>query len=199
MYRVATGSIAAYGVALAFSLLATHAGAHWPDQAPHQVAHLGEFKFEGGGSIPDLKMTYVTHGKLSAAKDNAILFMHGFGLNHHQADHLIGPGKALDTNKYFIICPDQLGSTQTTFEHSSSATNSGMKMKFPPFNGRDRVKAEYLLVTRALGISRLLAVTGISSGGIHTVQFAVSYPDFMDGIFPIVDFPWSRGHSAPMI
>ena len=48
--------------------------AHWPDQAPHQIAHLGEFQFEGGGMIPDLKMSYVTHGKLNAAKDNAILF-----------------------------------------------------------------------------------------------------------------------------
>ena len=47
--------------------------AHWPDQAPHQIANLGEFRFEGGGVIPNLKMSYVTHGKLNAAKDNAIL------------------------------------------------------------------------------------------------------------------------------
>ena len=57
--------------------------AHWPDQAPHQIANLGELKLEGGGVIPNLKMSYVTHGKLNAAKGNAILFMHGFGVNHH--------------------------------------------------------------------------------------------------------------------
>ncbi len=85
------------------------AWAHWPDQAPHQIANLGEFRFEGGGMIPNLKMSYVTHGKLNAAKDNAILFMHGFGLNHHQIDHLIGPGQPLDTDKYFIICTDAAG------------------------------------------------------------------------------------------
>src|SRR4249919_1443443 len=112
---------------------------HWPDQAPHQIASLGEFHFEGGGVIPNLKMSYVTHGKLNAAKDNAILFMHGFGLNHHQIDHLIGPGRALDSEKYFIICTDQLGNSQTTFEHSTSPTNSGLKMAFPPYNLRDRV------------------------------------------------------------
>jgi len=158
--------------------------AHWPDQAPHQIAQLGEFKLEGG-VLKDLKMSYVTHGQLNAAKDNAILFQHGFALNHHQFDHMIGRGRPLDTDKYFIICPDALGATQTRFEHSSSPTNSGLKMKFPLYNGRDMVKAQYRLITETLGISHLRAVTGISSGADDSVQFAVSYPDFMDGIFPI--------------
>ncbi len=160
--------------------------AHWPDQAPHQIAHLGEFKLEGGGVLKDLKISYVTQGKLNAAKDNAILFLHGFALNHHQFDHMIGPGRPLDTDRYFIICPDALGETQTRFEHSSSPTNSGLKMKFPFYNGRDQVKAQYRLITETLGISHLLGVTGISKGAEASVQFAVSYPDFMDGIFPIV-------------
>src|SRR6266850_968578 len=161
------------------------ASAHWPDQAPHQIANLGELKLERGGVIKNLRMSYVTHGKLNAAKDNAILFMHGWGLNHHQLDHLIGPGRAFDTDKYFIICTDELGNSQTTFEHSTSPTNSGLKMKFPVYNGRDKVKAEYKLITQALGIPHLLAVTGYSSGADDSVQFAVSYPDFMDGIFPL--------------
>ena len=163
----------------------TCALAHWPDQAPHQIANLGEFSFEGGGKIANLKMSYVTRGKLSAAKDNAILFMHGFGLNHHQADHLIGPGKPFDTDKYFIICVDELGASQTTFEHSSSPTNSGLKMKFPGYNGRDNVRATYKLVTEALGIPHLLVVSGMSSGAEDGVQFAVSYPDFMTAILSI--------------
>ena len=56
----------------------TAAQAHWPNQAQHQFADLGEFQFEGGGSIKNLRMSYVTHGKLNAAKDNAILFIHGY-------------------------------------------------------------------------------------------------------------------------
>ena len=68
--------------------------AHGPDQAPHQIADLGQFQLEGGGVIDNLRMSYVTHGTLSQAKDNAILVMHGFAANHHLADHLIGPGKA---------------------------------------------------------------------------------------------------------
>jgi homoserine O-acetyltransferase/O-succinyltransferase len=158
------------------------ASVHWPDQAPHQIANLGDLQVEGGGVIHNLRMSYVTHGKLNAAKDNAILFLHGLATNHHALDHFIGPGKPLDTDKYFIICADALGSTQTTFEHSTSPSNSGLKMNFPQYNGRDMVTAEYKLVTEGLGISHLLAVAGISLGAEHSVQFAVSYQDFMDGI-----------------
>lgn len=174
--------------ALAALLLSAGKGAlaHWPDQAAHQIANLGEFRFEGGGVLPNLRMSYVTHGKLNAGKSNAILFMHGFGSNHHLADHLIGPGKPLDTERYFIICTDELGNTQTRFEHSSSPSASALKMSFPAYNLRDRVNAEHLLVTRELGIPHLLAVTGISSGAMHSLQIAVSYPDFMDGIIPLV-------------
>jgi len=174
-----------FGLAALSLSLAPLASAHWTGQPEHQFADLGEFHFEDGGSIPNLRMSYVTHGTLNAQKDNAILFMHGWAANHHSADHLIGPGKALDTDKYFIICPDELGNPQTTFEHSTSPTSSGLKMKFPFYKGRDRVKAEYLLVTRGLRISHLLAVSGISSGADAAVQMAVSYPGFMSGILPI--------------
>ena len=164
----------------------TAAQAHWPNQAQHQFADLGEFQFKGGGSIKNLRMSYVTHGKLNAAKDNAILFIHGFALNHHQFEHLIGPGQALDTDKYFVICPDALGATQTGPEHSSSPTTSGLKMKFPQYNGRDMNKAQYRLITEKLGISHLVLVTGISSGAHDSLQFAVTYPDVMDGIATLV-------------
>jgi homoserine O-acetyltransferase len=159
--------------------------AHWPGQAPHQIADLGEFEFEGGGKIANLKISYVTHGKLNVARDNAILFMHGFAFNHHQFDHMIGPGRPLDTNKYFIICTDELGNPNTTFEHSSSPSNSGLKMNFPAYNGRDRTRAKYRLLTEVLGIPNLLAVTGISDGAEQSLQMSVSYPDFMKGSFPV--------------
>jgi homoserine O-acetyltransferase/O-succinyltransferase len=176
------------GTALVIALAAASpaAHAHWPGQPPHQMADLGDLKLESGEAIKNFRMSYVTHGKLNAAKDNAILFHHGFAAHHHFFDHMIGPGRPLDTDKYFIICPDTLGATQTGYERTTSATNSGLKMKFPFFNGRDIITASYRLVTETLGIPRLLAVTGISSGGLDSVQFAVSYPQFMDGIFPVV-------------
>ena len=160
--------------------------AHWPGQPEHQMAQLGDLKLESGEVIKNFRMSYVTHGKLNAAKDNAILNITGFAANHHLFDHMIGPGRPLDTDKYFIICPDPLGATQTGYEHTTSPTISGLKMKFPFYNLRDMVNAQYRLVTETLGIPHLLAVTGISAGGEQSVQFAVSYPQFMDGIFPVV-------------
>ena len=185
------GLCAALAIALA---AATPAHSHWPGQPPHQMAQLGDLALESGEVIKDFRMSYVTHGTLNAAKDNAILFHHGFAAHHHSFDHMIGPGRPLDTDKYFIICPDLLGATQTGYERTTSATNSGLKMKFPFFNQRDRVNASYRLVTEILGIPRLLAVTGISSGGEDSLQFAVSYPQFMDGIIPVVGGAlWSAG------
>ncbi len=160
--------------------------AHGPDLAPHQIVDLGEFKLEGGGSIDNLRMSYVTHGTLNKSKDNAVLFMHGFAANHHLVDHLIGPGKAFDTDKFFVIATDSFGNTQTGYEHSTSATNSGMKMDFPAYTHHDAVNAEYKLVTEGLKIDHLVAVSGISMGGMKAIQMAVSYPDFMDAVVPIV-------------
>jgi homoserine O-acetyltransferase len=173
------------GVAVLASAFAP-ALAHWPDQAPHQFADLGAFEFEGGGKIPNLRMSYVTHGTLNAAKDNAVVFLHGFGSNHHGFDQMIGPGKPLDTDRYFVVCPDALGATQTAFEHSTSPTNSGLKMRFPAYSSRDMVNASHRLLTEALGIPRVLAITGLSMGAAHSIQFAVSHTDFMDGVLPVV-------------
>ncbi len=180
--RPFTGAVQALVAALLFS---ASAAAHWPDQPPHQMARLGPFKFELGGSIPDLRISYVTHGKLNAAKDNAVLFLHGFGGSHHNLDAFIGPGRAFDTDRYFVICPDALGATQTGYAHSSSPTSSGLKMKFPKYNLRDLVEAQHRLVAKVFGIQRLLAVTGISSGAAYAIQYAVSHPQAMAGIVPI--------------
>lgn len=161
------------------------ASGHSPDQPKHRMAELGKLELESGGSIGDLRISYVTHGKLTANKDNAILLLHGFGANHHSFDVWIGPGKAFDTNKYFIIVPDQFANTQVGFEHSTGPTNSGLGMNFPPFNARDMIKTKHRLVTEALGIKRVVAIAGISMGAAQAVQFAVSYPDFAERIIPI--------------
>jgi homoserine O-acetyltransferase len=178
----------------------TLAFAHGPDRPPHQMAELGEFVFESGAVIKNLRMSYVTWGTLNKDKDNAILAMHGFGANHHLLDFLIGPGKPLDTDKYFIICSDSLGNTQTGFEHSTSPTSSGLKMDFPAYNLRDMVHAEYKLIKEGLGIDHLLAMTGVSMGAEKTLQFAISYPDFMDGIIPVVGGAlWSTQVMLPLM
>lgn len=165
------------------------AHAHGTDQPKHQMARLGEMKLESGMVVPDLRMSYVAYGKLNPTRDNAILLLHGFGANHHSLDALIGPGKPFDTDKYFVVSADQFGSTQVGFEHSTSPTSSGLKMKFPQYNFRDMIQAQHKLLTEGLGVRHLISVAGISMGASQAVQYAVSHPDFMDSIVPIVGGP----------
>ncbi|MGD8476472.1 MAG: alpha/beta fold hydrolase [Burkholderiales bacterium] len=159
--------------------------AHGPDLAPHQMATIGDIKLESGAVVRNVLMSYVTYGKLNSEKSNAVLLLHGFGANHHLFDHLIGAGKAFDPDKYYIIVPDTFGNSQSSFKHSTSPTNSGLKMRFPSFTTRDMITAEHKLVTETLDIPHVMAVGGISMGAQKSVQFAVKYPDFMDGIIPI--------------
>jgi homoserine O-acetyltransferase len=183
--RASRWGVWAIGTAL-LTLAMGSADAHGPDAPKHQIANLGDLTLESGAVVRNMKLTFVTHGKLAPGKDNAILLLHGFGANHHSFDGMIGPGKAFDTSKHFIIASDALGNTQVGVEHSTSPSTSGMGMAFPQYNFRDMLKAQHRLVTEILGIKRLVAVSGISMGADQSVQFAVNYPDFMDHIIPIV-------------
>ena len=75
----------------------------------HQIANLGVFEFENGQIVKDFKVSYVTHGELNERQDNVILNIHGFTMDHHGFEFLIGPGKALDTEKFYIVSTDGLG------------------------------------------------------------------------------------------
>src|SRR5882757_10351439 len=94
--------------AASFLLIGTAALAHGPNQPPHQLYRVGDLPLESGETIKDSAISYVTHGTLNARKSNAILMVTAVGGNHHRLDFLIGPGKALDSDKYFIICTDAI-------------------------------------------------------------------------------------------
>lgn len=168
--------------------------AHTPTQPAHQSYAEGDFQLENGSVIRDFNLSYVTHGKLNADKSNAILMVTAIGGNHHRIDYLIGPGKALDTDKYFIICTDAIGNGLTT-----SPSNSKLQpnVSFPEFNMRDMVNSQYKLVHELFGIKKLVSVVGASMGGMQALQWAVSYPDMMKSIVPIVPLAktpaWTTG------
>ncbi len=165
------------GVILVFT--AAVSWAHQPVDPPHQVHKMGDFKLESGEVIKDFFISYVTHGKLNEKKSNAILMTSSLGGDHHRIDFLIGPGKALDPEKYFIICTDAIGNGLSS---SPSNSQSQPRMNFPRFTIRDMVESQHRLVTEKFGIQRLVAVAGASMGGFQGVQWAVSYPDFMDSV-----------------
>jgi homoserine O-acetyltransferase/O-succinyltransferase len=164
-------------------LAAPAAKAHSPEQAPHQLYAMGDFKLESGELIKDFSISYVTHGKLNANKSNAILMVTAISGNHHRLDFMIGPGKALDPDKYFIICTDAIGNGLTT-----SPSNSGAqpRMQFPKFAIRDMVASQHRLLTEHLGLNHVAAVVGPSMGGMQTLQWGVSHPEFMDALVALV-------------
>ena len=163
--------------ALLSLLVAATALAHGTNDPPHQSFSLGDLRLESGESIKDFSMSYVTYGTLNANKSNAILMVTSIGGNHHRIDYLIGPGRALDPSKYFIICTDAIGNGLTT---SPSNSKAQARMLFPKFNMRDMVNSQQRLVSEKFGISKLVTVVGASMGGMQALQWAVSYPAMVE-------------------
>lgn len=164
-------------------LAASPALAHRPGDPPHQTYQMGDLKLESGEVIRDFAISYVTHGTLNAKKSNAILMVTALTGNHHRLDFLIGPGKALDTTKYFVIATDAIGNGLTT---SPSNSKAQPRMKFPKFRMRDMVESQRRLLKEKLGIDHVVAVVGPSMGGMQALQWGVSHPDFMDGVVALV-------------
>ena len=173
-----------------------------------------DFRLENGQVLPVLELAYETYGTLNAARDNAVLAVHGYTSSHHAAgknakgkqgrgvaegaagwfDGLIGPGKAVDTDKYFVISVNALGSA-----HGSTGPNTidpGTRKPygptFPEITMRDIVASQKLLVD-SFGVPGLVAVIGPSMGGFQSFQWAASYPGFMKGIAASVTAPRSPG------
>ncbi len=98
--------------------------------APHRRGAVDDLHLEGGERIRDFELSYVTHGQLNDQRDNTVLVTVSLAGNHHRLDFLIGPGQALDPERYFIVCVDAIGNGLTT-SPSNSVAQSGMR--FPRF------------------------------------------------------------------
>ena len=184
-------------LAAALVLLAAFpAAAHKPGDPTHQTYAMGDLKLESGEVIKDFVMSYVTHGTLNAKKSNAILMVTALTGNHHRLDFLIGPGKALDTSKYFVIATDAIGNGLTT---SPSTSRAQPRMQFPRFGMRDMVESQRRLLKDTLGIEHVVAVVGPSMGGMQALQWGVSHPDFMDGLVALVPLARTPAWSVAIV
>jgi homoserine O-acetyltransferase len=154
---------------------------------------------EGGQSLGPITVAYETYGTLSERRDNAILVSHALSGDAHVAgrhkpddkrlgwwDMLIGPGKALDTERYFVICANALGGCNGTTGPASvdPATGERFGTAFPIITIADMVNVQTLLLDK-LGIPKLLATIGGSMGGMKALQFAVAHPQRTHAVIAI--------------
>lgn len=144
------------------------------------LAHIGDFKLDNGGTIRDCIVGYRTYGALAADKSNVIVVLTWFGGTTAGLEQWIGPGKLYDSSKYFIVSIDAFG------DGISSSPSNGAN---ETFTMRDMVRAQHEFLTRELKLDHVLAVSGLSMGGMQTFQWIASYPHFMTKAIPIVGSP----------
>jgi homoserine O-acetyltransferase len=152
------------------------------------------FDFEGGEKLGPLTLAYETYGTLNEEKDNAILIEHALTGSAHVAgrhhpddkypgwwDIMVGPGKAFDTEKYFVVCSNILGSCYGSSGPASINPETGKPygLRFPLVTVRDMVRAQKKLLEH-LGIRRLRAVAGGSLGGMQALEWSLIYPELVD-------------------
>ena len=151
---------------------------------PYELYDIGDLELEEGGTLPNCKLAVATHGKLNAAKDNAILVPTWFsGTSKIIEQAYIGKGRALDPDKYFIVVVNQIGNGLSTSPHNTPAPD-GMA-NFPKVRIGDDVRAQHRLLTERFGLTRLALVVGGSMGGQQTYEWAVRYPEMVERAAPI--------------
>ena len=158
-------------------------------------------ELELGGVLPRVDVTYEVYGRLSKAADNAVLICHALSGDSHVARHeedddpgwwdvVVGPGGYIDTDRYFVICPNILGGCRGTTGPNSYKPGSGRRYgaDFPTITIGDMVEVHRRLL-RLLGIEKLLAVVGGSMGGHQALCWATRYPDELRGVLSIATSP----------
>ena len=160
-----------------------------------------EFPLELGGSLPSVTVVYETYGRLSPSRDNAILICHAISGDSHVAMHdqgdepgwwdiVVGPGKAIDTNRFFVICPNLLGGCRGSTGPGSvnPANQRPYGRDFPTITIGDMVAVQEQLLAH-LGITRLVAVVGGSVGGHQALTWATRHPEMIGGVIALATSP----------
>jgi homoserine O-acetyltransferase/O-succinyltransferase len=157
------------------------------------------FEMEVGAKLGPVTVAYETYGELNAAGDNAILICHALTGSAHAAwynhpeekgpgwwDPLVGPGKAFDTDRYFVVCTNVLGGCYGTTGPTSIDPQTGKpyRMRFPQMSIRDMVRVQKAAMDR-LGVKQLVTVAGGSMGGMQVLEWALLHPEMVRSLMPI--------------
>lgn len=169
-----------------------------------QVARFDQtLKLTSGGVLDSYELAYETYGTLNESRSNALLVCHALSSNHHAAgyhspddrkpgwwENLVGPGKPIDTNRFYVVCSNNLGGCSGSTGPSSTnpATGKPYGPDFPIVTVRDWVESQARLSDH-LGIERWAAVVGGSLGGMQVLQWAIDYPDRLQNAVVIAAAP----------
>ncbi len=161
---------------------------------PYTMHSIGRFELEDGGTVPDLQLAVATFGDLNADRSNCILIPTWYSGTHQTwQDVYIGPGRALDPEKYFIVVVNQIGNGLSTSPHTAAEPEISMS-KFPHVRIGDDVRAQEHLLREVFGIERLALVVGGSMGAQQTYEWAVRFPDKVERAAPIAGTAQNTPH-----
>ena len=148
----------------------------------YEIFEAGDVTLQSGVVLPATRLAYCTHGRLNAARDNAIVFPTHYSGTHNNNAWLIGPGMALDPERYFVVVPNMLGNGLSSSPSNTAAPHDGPR--FPLATVRDNVLLQHRLVTERLGITTLALVTGHSMGAQQAFQWGALFPDMVRRLAP---------------
>jgi homoserine O-acetyltransferase len=210
MFRSLRPALLAVFVALASPALAQSGSVGIVEK---KVFSMPSYTTAGGQTIKDVKVGWESYGQLNAAGDNAIMVPHFFSGNSHAAgkykesdaapgywDAIIGPGKAIDTNKFFVVSVDTLVNINTKDPNTTTTgpasinpdTGKPYGMSFPIVTFRDFVNVQKAVLD-SLGIKKLHAVVGASGGAFQALEWAAAYPDFVQRVVPVIGIAEADG------
>ena len=153
-----------------------------PDIGEYDIFELGDVVLQCGLTLRNARLAYKTYGRLNAQRDNTIVFPTFFSANHVANEPMIGPGMALDPERYFIIVPNLLGNGL-----SSSPSNTPQPYnaaRFPTVTYHDNVTFQHRLVSETFGIERIALVCGFSMGAMQAFHWGAMFPEMVERIAP---------------
>ncbi len=143
---------------------------------------IGDLHLQSGETLKDARLHYATYGSLNKAGDNAVLFPTYYTGTHTSNEAFFGAGRAIDTDKYFVVVPNLFGNSLSSSPSNSTAAN--FADKFPRVSIYDNVECQHRLLTEELGVTRIRLAAGWSMGAIQVYHFAARYPHMVDTLLP---------------
>ncbi|MDH3759358.1 MAG: alpha/beta fold hydrolase [Gammaproteobacteria bacterium] len=148
----------------------------------HEIFALGDFALQSGAFLPDARLAYKTYGEQNAAGDNVVVLPTFYTGSHMRNEGYFGPGRAIDPARHFVVSVNLFGNGISSSPSNTPAPFDGPN--FPNITLYDNVRAQYRLLTEALGVKQVALVTGWSMAGCQSFQWGAQYPDFVSAILP---------------